>query len=607
VKKQLPAWLVLLIITLVAGLALGGTYALTKDAIDTQAIAAAENARKAALPAADTFTEMDLSVKSASAKGFAGPVHVELSLDAEGKIAALKIGNEEFAETPGFGAAALEESFAAQFIGKAAPLALSDIDAISGATVTTNAVVEAVNAAAQIPAPAVDWCYIGEKDGQAVGYVAQITVQGFGGPIEVIAGVDLEMNITGISVGGSNFSETAGLGAKAKDPSFAAQFVGKPAPVKVIKAGGTPADNTVDAITAATITSNAVANAVNKIADLVEGILFPNGRGDEVTLPEKPADESTVFGASQKGFKSPVYAEAAFDAEGKIIYISIGNEEFAETDGIGTQVLEAEFMAQFIGKQMPLSLSDIDAASGATVTSKAVVDALNAAYSASQGAEVAADPTMPPMPADETIYGASSKGFAGPVWVDVAFDAEGKITYLSVGNEKFAETDGFGSRAKEESFMIQFIGKAAPLNNSDVDLLTGATITSEAVVKAINKAYEKATGASGSEATPAPTAAPAAGKEGAFSASSKGYNGPVWVEVSFDGNKITSLVIGDDRFAETAGLGSKVKEEAFIDQFIGKTAPLALSDIDAVTGATVTSEAVVSAINKAYEKSTSEN
>ena len=79
------------------------------------------------------------------------------------------------------------------------------------------------------------------------------------------------------------------------------------------------------------------------------------------------------------------------------------------------------------------------------------------------------------------------------------------------------------------------------------------------------------------------------------------------MEVVFDGDKIVSLVIGDDRFAETEGLGSKVKEEAFISQFIGKSAPLALSDIDAVTNATITSEAVVNAINKAYEKSTSEN
>jgi len=123
VKKQIPGWAVLLIITLVAGLALGATYSVTKDTIDQQAIVSAENARKAALPAADSFVELDLNIRSASKQGFAGPVYAELTLDESGKIATLKIGNDAFAETPGFGAKALEESFAAQFIGKATALA----------------------------------------------------------------------------------------------------------------------------------------------------------------------------------------------------------------------------------------------------------------------------------------------------------------------------------------------------------------------------------------------------------------------------------------------------------------------------------------------------
>jgi len=60
VKKQLPGWAVLLIITLVAGLALGGTNALTKDPIEQQTRIKAENARKAALPEADAFEELPL-------------------------------------------------------------------------------------------------------------------------------------------------------------------------------------------------------------------------------------------------------------------------------------------------------------------------------------------------------------------------------------------------------------------------------------------------------------------------------------------------------------------------------------------------------------------
>ena len=153
-KKQLPAWMVLLIITLVAGLALGGTDTLTRDPIAQQAVIAAENARKAALPAADSFAEMDLSQRISAKQGFAGPVKVTLKLDENGAISALVIGDDQFAETAGFGAKALEEAFAAQFIGKTAPLTKADIDGIAGATVTTNAVLEAVNAAAAASAAA---------------------------------------------------------------------------------------------------------------------------------------------------------------------------------------------------------------------------------------------------------------------------------------------------------------------------------------------------------------------------------------------------------------------------------------------------------------------
>ena len=71
-KKQLPAWAVLLLITLAAGLALGGTYTLTKDAIAAQAAQAAENARRSALPEADSFEPLTLSEGAAVDWCYAG-------------------------------------------------------------------------------------------------------------------------------------------------------------------------------------------------------------------------------------------------------------------------------------------------------------------------------------------------------------------------------------------------------------------------------------------------------------------------------------------------------------------------------------------------------
>ncbi len=512
-KKQLPAYLVLLVITLIAGIILGATYQITKDPIDQQAALAAENARKAALPQAETFEPLTLEENSG-----------------------------------------------------------------------------------------LDWLYVGKTGDQVVGYVGQATVQGFGGEVEVIAGLDENLTLTGVSVGGSNFSETAGLGAKAKDAAFTDQFAGKTPPLRVIKAGDTAGDNTIDAITAATITSGAVNSGVTRIANYVKTITAP--------APESAPVTGNVFGASAKGYKGPVWVDVTFDADGKITSLSVGNEKFQETEGVGTQVKEPFFTEQFIGMQAPVVMEDVDAVSGATVSSTAVVNAINKAYEKSKETAAPA-PEAAPVPADTpvtgNVFGASAKGYKGPVWVDVTFDADDKITSLSVGNEKFKETEGVGTQVKEPFFVDQFIGKQAPVAMEDIDAVSGATVSSTAVVNAINKAYEKKqeAGAPAAEETvaqPAADAQPVTGN--VFGASAKGYKGPVWVDVTFDADgKITSLSVGNEKFKETEGVGTQVKEPFFVDQFIGMQAPVKMEDVDAVSGATVSSTAVVNAINKAYEKS----
>lgn len=129
---------------------------------------------------------------------------------------------------------------------------------------------------------AVDWVYEALRDGARVGYVAQGTGRGFGGEIEVIVGLRADGEITGISVGGASFSETAGLGAKAKDAAFTGGFFGKRAPLTVVKAGEARSESTVDAITSATITSKAVNDTVTRVSEAVRALVEPseNAEGD---------------------------------------------------------------------------------------------------------------------------------------------------------------------------------------------------------------------------------------------------------------------------------------------------------------------------------------
>ncbi len=84
-----------------------------------------------------------------------------------------------------------------------------------------------------------------------------------------------------------------------------------------------------------------------------------------------------------------------------------------------------------------------------------------------------------------------------------------------------------------------------------------------------------------------------------ITAQSKGYGGQVPAAVSFDseGNILHVIMMSND---ETPGLGQKVTEESFYTQFDGLAAEeLTINDIDAVTGATISSKASVKAINYA--------
>ena len=182
--------------------------------------------------------------------------------------------------------------------------------------------------------------------------------------------------------------------------------------------------------------------------------------------------------------------------------------------------------------------------------------------------------------------------------VEVTVD-NNTITVIKIGDEQFNETPGLGAKALDEDFQKQFIGKTLPITLDDIDAITGATITSTAVVDAINAAC----GADEAPAEPAATVAPASESVAAtgetHTGSAKGFDGPVAVEVTVDNNTITAIKIGDEQFSETPGLGAKALDEDFQKQFIGKTLPIALEDIDAITGATITSTAVVNAINEA--------
>ncbi|MBO5407980.1 MAG: FMN-binding protein [Clostridia bacterium] len=79
----------------------------------------------------------------------------------------------------------------------------------------------------------------------------------------------------------------------------------------------------------------------------------------------------------------------------------------------------------------------------------------------------------------------------------------------------------------------------------------------------------------------------------------EGYGGAIEMIIGFDAN-FNMTGVEYISMSETPGLGTRAKEESFTSQFIGQPAK-AFEEIDALTGATVTSKAVNGAINQASQ------
>lgn len=101
-----------------------------------------------------------------------------------------------------------------------------------------------------------------DASGETVGYVINVTShEGYGGDIELSVGILSDGTVKGIEM--LSINETAGLGMKAKEADFKDQFKDKLVEKFTYTKTGESGDDMIDAISGATITTNAVTNAVD--------------------------------------------------------------------------------------------------------------------------------------------------------------------------------------------------------------------------------------------------------------------------------------------------------------------------------------------------------
>ena len=100
-----------------------------------------------------------------------------------------------------------------------------------------------------------------DASGSLLGYVITVTTkEGYGGEIQFSIGVRTDGTVNGMSI--LSISETAGLGMRAEEV-LKPQFAGKQIEKFEYTKSGAIAESQIDAISGATITTNAVTNGVN--------------------------------------------------------------------------------------------------------------------------------------------------------------------------------------------------------------------------------------------------------------------------------------------------------------------------------------------------------
>ena len=102
-----------------------------------------------------------------------------------------------------------------------------------------------------------------------MGYIFTTAANGYGGEVKVMTGIAPDGTIIAIEVVSAG-DETPGLGQNATKSSFWDLFKGKNGKLSASKSAS--ADNEIQAMTGATITSRAVVSAVNEATDLFNQI-----------------------------------------------------------------------------------------------------------------------------------------------------------------------------------------------------------------------------------------------------------------------------------------------------------------------------------------------
>ena len=353
-----------------------------------------------------------------------------------------------------------------------------------------------------------------------------------------------------------------------------------------------------NAITAPIIEKNQSAAANDALLEVM-----PNGQGFEavdITAHTLPATVTEVYKETSGGYV--VKMTTAGYSSGMVIMCGVNADGtisgavcLSSSETLG---YEKTFGASFVGKDAA-GVDAVDTISGATKTTSAyknaIKDALNTAIILGGGsvdlrdeAEILNDNLSAALPAAE---GKFTKLFITEVIegieaLNAVYTADNGAGYVYVLGEEFIPVDENGSTDNTVVSAAHAILSASTSEAIDLTAYEGLTTSLLKAEKTATGNYVLTLKAAGYGINGGSEYHPASGK----------YI-EIRISLTPDGRIIDTLTLSQE---ESKGIGDACADEKFSGQFDGKTAE-SYKDIDAIAGATITTNGYLKAIERAFE------
>ena len=311
------------------------------------------------------------------------------------------------------------------------------------------------------------------------------------------------------------------------------------------------------------LAGTAVSNAETELNEMISYLLPGGGEFEEIEYNGADSKITNVYkgeggyvlAMTTNGYVDEIKLLVAVDNDGVVKGYTV--RDIHDTYGLGLGVQDdLYFLVGLMNSKGDLAVnSNIDAVTGATISSSAVVACVNAASKYVQEAGAAG------------VLTGTADGFGGPITVSVTMDGD-KIAAVEVVSN--SETPEIAGAALE-----QIPAAIVAANSADVDIVSGATYTSNGIINAVKNALESA-GSAG----------------GALTGTADGFMGPITVSVTMDGDTITAVeVVSNSETPEIAG--------AALEQIPAAIVAANSPDVDVVSGATYTSNGIINAVKNA--------